>query len=333
MAKFPLISLIVPAYKAEKHIKRCADSILGQTYTNEELILIDDGSYDGCSAVCDEYATSDDRVVVIHKKNGGVSMARNAGIDVAKGEYITFVDADDYVENRYIEHLYQAFENNDGISMSATSFIMCYISGNRSEQIKECKNDKTAEVLMLLNPSHWLNSVWGKLYIRDTVLYNGLRFDSSIFYAEDSLFLLMYINSCEGFFIHKNFCDYYYWRQDESTTNSDFSLSRLSLLTAFDKIQAIVQNKKAKDFAQVTKVSYSIVFFHAMRNVPKWKSEKKALCKKLAVEMKTGLYNPEMSIKIKFVALLIVFHGYWLYNTYKEMQSYFMEKKWKKVKK
>ena len=100
-----LISVIVPVYNVEKYIKRCIDSIINQKYTNLEIILVDDGSPDNCGKICDEYAKKDNRIKVIHKENGGVSSARNAGLEVANGKYITFVDADDWVEHQYIEQL------------------------------------------------------------------------------------------------------------------------------------------------------------------------------------------------------------------------------------
>ena len=101
----PLVSVIVPIYKVEKYLRQCVDSILAQTYTNLEVILVDDGSPDKCGAICDEYAAKDERVRVIHKENGGVSDARNAGLDAARGEYLAFVDGDDYISVSYIASL------------------------------------------------------------------------------------------------------------------------------------------------------------------------------------------------------------------------------------
>ena len=100
-----LISIIVPVYKAEKHLSECIDSIISQTYENFELILIDDGSPDNSGKICDEYAEKDKRIRAIHKENGGVSSARNTGLDNASGEYITFIDSDDFVDKQYLEKL------------------------------------------------------------------------------------------------------------------------------------------------------------------------------------------------------------------------------------
>ena len=94
----PELSVIVPIYKAEKYIRKCIDSILTQSFRDYELILVDDGSPDNCGVICDEYAAKDDRIKVIHKRNGGVSEARNVGLDIAGGAYISFIDPDDWVE-------------------------------------------------------------------------------------------------------------------------------------------------------------------------------------------------------------------------------------------
>ncbi len=102
----PLISVIVPVYNAEKTLRRCVDSILSQTFTEFELLLINDGSKDNSGVICDEYARKDSRIRVFHKENGGVSSARNVGLDNLRGEWVTFVDSDDYVENKYLGVFY-----------------------------------------------------------------------------------------------------------------------------------------------------------------------------------------------------------------------------------
>ena len=106
----PLISVVVPVYKTEAYLRQCVDSLLMQTYPNLEIILVDDGSPDGSGAVCDQYARRDARICVIHQKNGGVSAARNAGVQVATGQYIAFVDSDDWVDPDYVKTLFQAAE-------------------------------------------------------------------------------------------------------------------------------------------------------------------------------------------------------------------------------
>lgn len=118
-----IVSVIVPVYKVEKYLSKCIDSILNQTYSNLEIILVDDESPDHCGAICDEYAKKDSRIKVIHKENGGLSDARNAGIDVASGEYLMFVDSDDWIDCNAIEVLYQRMRQD--CSDMAVGSVIC----------------------------------------------------------------------------------------------------------------------------------------------------------------------------------------------------------------
>ena len=113
----PLISVIVPIYNVKAYLDRCVESLLGQSHKNLEIFLVDDGSTDGCGKVCDRYAAQDPRITVIHKKNGGLSDARNAALDAAQGEYYAFVDGDDWVSPYYVENLHRALRKADADSI------------------------------------------------------------------------------------------------------------------------------------------------------------------------------------------------------------------------
>ena len=117
----PLVSVIVPVYEVEPYLRRCVDSVLAQTYRNLEIILVDDGSPDDCPSICDEYAAKDGRIAVVHKENGGLSDARNAGLDIAKGDYISFVDGDDWVDEDYVESLLRPV-SADGCEMVVSDY-------------------------------------------------------------------------------------------------------------------------------------------------------------------------------------------------------------------
>ena len=108
-----LVTVVVPIYNVEKYIDNCIQSIICQTYQNLQIILVDDGSPDNCPRICDEYQKNDSRIEVIHKKNGGLSDARNAGIQKAKGKFICFIDSDDFINSKYIEKLYNMIEKNE----------------------------------------------------------------------------------------------------------------------------------------------------------------------------------------------------------------------------
>lgn len=163
-----LISVIIPVYKIENYIGHCVESVLAQTYQNLEVILVDDGSPDSCGIICDSYKEKDGRVVVIHKENGGLADARNAAIDIAKGEYLTCIDGDDYVEPDYIEYLYRLLEDADA-DISCCGHMKVDEDGNATPSRRKkhlgtltfTREEALAEMLC----DHTLsNSAWAKLY-------------------------------------------------------------------------------------------------------------------------------------------------------------------------
>lgn len=117
------LSVIVPIYNVEKFLRRCIDSIINQSYSNLEIILVDDGSPDNCGKICDEYAALDNRIKVIHQANGGLSAARNIGIDSATGEYVAFIDSDDYIASNMYDEMISLMETNDLDIISCNAFI------------------------------------------------------------------------------------------------------------------------------------------------------------------------------------------------------------------
>ena len=186
-----LVSVIVPVYKAEKWLHRCVDSILAQTMTDFELLLIDDGSPDKSGEICDEYAAKDSRVRVFHKKNGGVSSARNLGLDNAQGEWISFVDADDWVEVDYLAGLTENLDA-DFITGGLRDTIggIC-IADNKLYSYLDIK-----EFLNQYNRDSILRAACGKLVRRVIIDDNKLRFDTKIRYGEDTVFNKRYLLHC-----------------------------------------------------------------------------------------------------------------------------------------
>lgn len=204
----PIISIIVPVYNTEKYLHRCIDSILAQTYTDFELLLVDDGSTDSSGAICDEYALRDSRVRVFHKENGGVSSARNLGLDNAQGEWITFVDSDDWVNVKYIEHLYECVSNEiDMIFSYATIYTGSTKYKENYPSYIACSTD--IDVMFDKNDLHWHTSPWAKLYKKELINQNSLRFDNAICVGEDLVFVYSYILVCKRIYI-SNITDYNY---------------------------------------------------------------------------------------------------------------------------
>ena len=185
----PAISVIVPVYNTEKYLRRCIDSILSQTFTDFELLLINDGSTDSSGEICDQYAAKDERIRVFHKENGGVSSARNVGLDEAKGEWIAFVDSDDYLLSNALD-LITDLENEDFVICSYQRFIE---NQNPLSVIYEsCRlNTQSLKRFYSLNlHTAILRTPWGKFFRKE--LIGNLRFNESIRVGEDTLFVIDY---------------------------------------------------------------------------------------------------------------------------------------------
>ena len=184
-----MISIIIPIYNTEKYLHRCIDSILAQTYTNFELLLINDGSKDNSGAICDEYAAKDSRVRVFHKENGGVSSARNLGLDNAKGEWITFVDSDDWIK---VDYLYSMISHSDADMIMSSFDIIDNIEewDNAIEYKLYTKNEIKYFIERYVYTAN-LCSPWCKLF-RNSII-KDLRFNSNITFAEDTIFVFKYL--------------------------------------------------------------------------------------------------------------------------------------------
>ena len=163
----PTISVIVPIYQVEKYIDKCLESIIKQTYRKLEIILIDDGSKDNSGKICDYYAMKDHRINVIHKPNEGVSKARNLGIEKSSGQYICFVDADDYISENYIEELYRlCIENDAEISICGVINIKENIIKEKSKKIEKVWNSNQA-IKELFEEKYFYCVMWAKMYKRN----------------------------------------------------------------------------------------------------------------------------------------------------------------------
>ncbi len=195
-----LISVIVPVYKAEAYLPACVDSILAQTYTDFELILVDDGSTDACGAMCDTYSEKDSRVRVIHKENGGVSSARNLGLAYARGRYVVFVDSDDHIGENYLKDLCSAYQKTDDPNVLVMSDYQPFSQNGKvardfSEQfsVSFCGERNDAEMFRKLVFGFLIFPPYCKLYCRDVIEKNSLRFNQMLRSAEDFDFNCRYI--------------------------------------------------------------------------------------------------------------------------------------------
>ncbi|WP_088070502.1 glycosyltransferase family 2 protein [Gottfriedia luciferensis] len=235
----PKISIIVPVYKVERYINKCVDSILSQTFTDFELILVDDGSPDRCGIICDEYANKDERVKVIHKQNGGQASARNMALDIARGDYIGFVDSDDWIEPDMYELLYAISIENDCDIVNCTGIV----------HFEDKTIIKSSHPLTIHNRSQAMKAifegelydevVWSKLIKRE--LLENLRFPEGIMY-EDTAFTYKLINKSKkvGYIGEAK---YHYIKRENSTMDRAVKNKSIDAVLIYDEIyQFISQN-------------------------------------------------------------------------------------------
>lgn len=224
----PKVSIIVPIYNAEKTLDRCINSILNQDYIDFELLLIDDGSKDSSGAICDKYAAKDTRVRVIHKENSGVSASRNLALNEARGEYLQFLDADDWITPNATRLLVESAVLNK-CDMVISDFYR--VIGERLSHKGSIDEDGvlTREEfanLMMENPADFYYGVlWNKLYSREIIEKNQLRMDPKISWCEDFMFNLEYIRHCENIFVLQ-VPIYYYVKTKGSLVSQGMSLTK-----------------------------------------------------------------------------------------------------------
>lgn len=223
-----LISIIVPVYNVEKYLENCINSILNQTYNNIEIVLVDDGSTDNSGKICNDYLASDKRIKVIHKKNGGLSSARNAGIDNSNGKYITFIDSDDDIEKDYVEYLYNLIKKyNTEMSICTYSIkINNNIKDNIGKNYEECLLDTKECLKRLLCEEGYTVSACAKMYNR--ILFSNIRFPLGKL-NEDNGTTYKLIMNCKKI-AYGNLSKYNYYIHENSITTSKWNKRKYDLI-------------------------------------------------------------------------------------------------------
>lgn len=262
-----LVSVIVPVYKVEKYLDKCISSIVNQTYKNLEIILVDDGSPDNCPQICDEWVKKDTRIKVIHKPNGGLSSARNTGLDICKGEYICFVDSDDWIEPNYVHELYTTLHQNNA------DMSICGIS-NINEQGKEIRHitpiaksyySNDEKFNLIAEKSIMVVIAWNKMYKKK--IWKNLRYPLNKI-NEDEFVLFDLINNTENG-ISVTFQNLYnYLNRSNSITHNSNSNGIFDALTAFKERYSKVSSSYLKDVVGLQILSYYIALYRRFHKNP-----------------------------------------------------------------
>lgn len=238
-ASNPLISVIVPVYNVEKYLSRCLDSIISQTYKNLEIIVVDDGSTDDSRKLCDRYAEKDERIKVFHKKNGGLSDARNYGIERAHGEYISFIDSDDWVETKYIKVLYEGLCDSS-CDISMVKHFIDYpnktIDTGTGNKIKLTPHDCLDKMLYQEDIDV---SAWAKLYSKN--LFKNISFPKGCLF-EDSATTYKLIDKSNAIYLN-SMPLYHYVIRKESITNKAFSRKDFDIIKSTSEMAEYVVDK------------------------------------------------------------------------------------------
>ena len=316
-----LISIVVPIYKVEKYLPKCIDSIINQTYKNLEIILVDDGSPDRCGEICDEYAKTDRRIKVIHKENGGVSDARNVGIDIANGEYLGFVDSDDYLEHDFCEKMHMKLkeEKVDWIACNFKKFGESEIIISKTITADCLITDKEKILEDFLTGYHYPRVVWGKLFKKEMLDKYSFK---NIKIGEDTCCIMDVMLKTKSVYLY-NYSGYnYFSRPDSASMRREFNKSEFDRLIVFDYIMEICRENFCKYYNLIASKKAGLLcnFYNAAYCLQDEKSRKEYIqnitkeinkidMKKVNIPCKTrmqlyaimhlrGIYNLMLSIRM-----------------------------------
>lgn len=292
-----MISVIVPVYNVEKYLPRCIESILAQTHADWELILVDDGSTDGSGEICDRYASADSRVKAIHTRNRGVSSARNRGLDEARGEWVSFVDSDDYVAPEYLSDMKAKADDADIV-----------VSGWRQGAIERAFPDTCIlrdNYLDIFTHKAFLN-IWAKLIRHEAIERAGARFEEMAKWAEDSIFFIKVL-------LHTNkvrlisAINYHYELREGSAVRTinfyKYEMATFNAVYALMPEMMEVCTEKSKEY--FGPYLFLIRTFQSVRNMDISKKEKLKLLKALEFDKKYLYYRPE-TFKERLITWLLM---------------------------
>lgn len=263
-----LISVIVPIYNVQNYLKRCVDSITNQTYSNLEIILVDDGSTDTSGEICDQYAKQDERIIVIHQENGGLSQARNSGMKIMTGNYVVFIDSDDFVSEDYVEYLSLLINQYDAdisVCCHKKFYENRYFDENKGKidefKTKVFSGEEAVEDLCY--QKHLYNSAWAKMY--DTKLFDGISYPVGCLYEDLGTTYKLFLKSKRIVMGYEQ--KYFYFQRQNSIMHFKFSYRNMDRVILSKQLYDDV-----KDISDALKKAASSRFFisniQVLREIP-----------------------------------------------------------------
>jgi glycosyltransferase involved in cell wall biosynthesis len=305
-----LVSVIVPVYNVEEYLARCINSIIVQTYTHLEIILVDDGSFDNSPAICNDFAHKDQRITVIHKSNGGLSSARNIGIDIAKGDFIGFVDSDDFVENDMFEKLLEGCIKNDSY-VSMCGRYNYFNEGSKVSVFTLSKQEIWTDRQTIHNLLLWNNidsSSCDKLFHKD--LFKNTRFPIGT--LSEDVAIVPHILSKTHSLVHIGSAKYYYNYRHGSISRSGFSREQMNVLTVHKETADFLKNKYPELSNQADSFYLKVFLkvyhdFYSQNNEITGSNCKQEIEDLARSQFRSILTNRYIHIRVKIIFLLIFF--------------------------
>lgn len=317
------ISVIVPIYNVEKFLKKCIDSIINQTYKNIEIILVDDGSTDGSGKICDDAKEKHKNVVVIHKKNGGLSSARNAGIDASTGDYLSFIDSDDFIDLEMYEVMIESIERTGKDIASCGRIVDIYGTHSNIEFClnKELIYNKKDAIKQILNFNDIDVSACDKIYKKK--LFKNIRYPEGKI-SEDAAVIFELVNSSNGI-VHVGKPFYHYVFRKKSISKSCYSVKNLDILTNLKNTQKFIEdnyNEFIDDFKVYSCITAGaqLILLNSDHNAKKrFATEHKLLKNYFKEGYRKTLKCNNLNKKKKFELFCVRHKILWLYNLLKNI--------------
>ena len=314
----PKISIIIPIFNVQDYLERCLDSILNQIFQDFEVILINDGSTDKSGEICDRYADLDQRIKVIHKKNEGVSAARNEGLNIACGRYIGFVDPDDYLDEKMYQTLTYLLES-ECADLAICSFLFVrdgkITPHDQGEEIAVFSRDQAIQNYFIEKLPFDYSFLWNKLFAREII--EDIRLNSSLHVQEDSEFFLRLLDRCSKI-VYQSTPFYYYDIRSDSASCSTLNLKRVSVVDALYEIYKFTSSKFPK-YRNIAFSKYLLYSFNIKREIieeeAKFREQYFLLRKQLRKDYLTIIINRHISFTYKFHSSFYIFFPY-LYKLY-----------------
>lgn len=321
------ISVIVPVYQVEQYLEKCIQSIVNQSWRNLEIILVDDGSKDSCPAICDHYQEKDDRIKVIHKSNGGLSSARNAGLEIATGEFITFVDSDDSIDEKMLETLFTNMQTYD------SDISVCFWqevwedektpadgSGKPEPEqvVVTCMNQVEAMKKMLYQRG-CDSCAWGKLFKRE--LFSEIRFPEQKIYED--IAIMYQVFGLAQKVVFSDYQGYNYLQRNTSISKAQFAVNKMSLIDFTEYNEAYM----SEHYPELLTAAHSRAVranFHIYMQIPvkdEYKEYRDRIEKNIKTRRMTVLHDGETGMGTK-AALLMTFLGFRFFLACKNMKNW-----------